>query len=70
MLGWEYPPRVAGGLGVACAGLVRGLRESGEDDVHAGLAQAANQPRAGDAQTAGDAGRVFPPQHEDPHRGG
>jgi len=33
MLGWEYPPRVAGGLGVACAGLVRGLRESGVDVV-------------------------------------
>ena len=31
MLGWEYPPRVAGGLGVACAGLVRGLRENGVD---------------------------------------
>lgn len=31
MLGWEYPPRVAGGLGVACAGIVRGLRENGVD---------------------------------------
>jgi glycogen synthase len=31
MLGWEYPPRVTGGLGVACAGLVRGLRENGVD---------------------------------------
>jgi glycosyltransferase involved in cell wall biosynthesis len=25
MLGWEFPPRVAGGLGRACEGLVRGL---------------------------------------------
>lgn len=25
MLGWEFPPRIAGGLGVACYGLVRGL---------------------------------------------
>jgi glycosyltransferase involved in cell wall biosynthesis len=33
MLGWEYPPRVTGGLGVACAGLVRGLRENGVDVV-------------------------------------
>ena len=31
MLGWEYPPRVTGGLGAASAGLVRGLRESGVD---------------------------------------
>ncbi|MEN2991974.1 MAG: glycosyltransferase family 4 protein [Bacteroidia bacterium] len=25
MLGWEFPPRIAGGLGVACYGLVKGL---------------------------------------------
>jgi glycosyltransferase involved in cell wall biosynthesis len=25
MFGWEFPPRVSGGLGVACEGLVRGL---------------------------------------------
>jgi len=29
MFGWEYPPRGEGGLGVACAGLVRGLRSHG-----------------------------------------
>ena len=29
MLGWEFPPHVAGGLGVACEGLVRGLRSLG-----------------------------------------
>ena len=27
MLGWEFPPYVSGGLGVACEGLVRGLLE-------------------------------------------
>jgi glycogen synthase len=27
MFGWEFPPRVSGGLGVACEGLVRGLLE-------------------------------------------
>jgi len=26
MFGWEYPPRHAGGLGVACQGIVHGLR--------------------------------------------
>ncbi|MBI1813230.1 glycosyltransferase family 4 protein [Candidatus Peregrinibacteria bacterium] len=29
MFGWEYPPRGEGGLGVACAGLVKGLRLHG-----------------------------------------
>jgi glycogen synthase len=31
MLGWEYPPRITGGLAVAAAGLVRGVRENGID---------------------------------------
>ncbi|MEY4145023.1 MAG: hypothetical protein RLZZ335_875, partial [Bacteroidota bacterium] len=26
MIGWEFPPLQAGGLGVACEGLVRALR--------------------------------------------
>ncbi len=29
MFGWEYPPLHAGGLGVACQGLVRGLAKNG-----------------------------------------
>jgi glycosyltransferase involved in cell wall biosynthesis len=29
MFGWEFPPYISGGLGVACEGLVRGLVESG-----------------------------------------
>ena len=29
MLGWEFPPHVTGGLGVACEGLVRGLLQTG-----------------------------------------
>ncbi len=29
MLGWEFPPRIAGGLGVACYGLVKGLAHHG-----------------------------------------
>ena len=27
MLGWEYPPHIAGGLGVACAGLTKALAQ-------------------------------------------
>ncbi len=29
MLGWEFPPRQAGGLGTACRGLARGLARNG-----------------------------------------
>ena len=29
MIGWEFPPAVSGGLGVACEGLVRGLGSLG-----------------------------------------
>lgn len=29
MLGWEYPPHIAGGLGVACEGIVRALVDRG-----------------------------------------
>ncbi len=31
MLGWEYPPHIAGGLGVACEGLTRALAGRGHD---------------------------------------
>ncbi len=31
MLGWEFPPYISGGLGVACEGLVRGLTELDTD---------------------------------------
>src|SRR5690606_22790689 len=29
MLGWEYPPHIAGGLGVACEGLTKALARQG-----------------------------------------
>ena len=31
MLGWEYPPHIAGGLGTACLALTRALAAQGED---------------------------------------
>jgi hypothetical protein len=31
MFGWEFPPSISGGLGVACEGLVRGLLELDTD---------------------------------------
>lgn len=33
MLGWEYPPHITGGLGTACHGLLRGLRQIASHDV-------------------------------------
>lgn len=33
MLGWELPPHITGGLGVACEGLLRGLHALGETSV-------------------------------------
>lgn len=33
MLGWELPPQISGGMGRACAGLLRGIREVGGVDV-------------------------------------
>lgn len=31
MFGWEFPPHIAGGLGTACEGIVRGLAYNGVD---------------------------------------
>ena len=31
MLGWEFPPQVSGGLGVACYGLAKALNNTGVD---------------------------------------
>ena len=33
MLGWELPPSISGGLGVACDGLLRGLCDTGGLDI-------------------------------------
>ena len=29
MFGWEFPPHIAGGLGTACYGIVKGLAYNG-----------------------------------------
>ena len=31
MFGWEFPPHIAGGLGTACEGIVKGLAYNGVD---------------------------------------
>lgn len=33
MVGWELPPKISGGLGVACYGMTKGLYELGEVEV-------------------------------------
>ena len=33
MFGWEFPPHIAGGLGTACHGIVKGLAYNGVDPV-------------------------------------
>ena len=35
MLGWEYPPHIAGGLGTACEGLTRALARQGVEIIFA-----------------------------------
>jgi glycogen(starch) synthase len=35
MFGWEYPPHNSGGLGIACQGLTRGLRDCGAEVIFA-----------------------------------
>jgi len=33
MFGWEFPPHIAGGLGTACEGIVRGLAHNGVESI-------------------------------------
>ena len=33
MFGWEFPPHIAGGLGTACYGIVKGLAANGVDTI-------------------------------------
>ena len=33
MFGWEFPPHIAGGLGTACYGIVKGLSYNGVDTI-------------------------------------
>lgn len=49
MLGWEFPPRIVGGLGIACAGLAGGLRRLGHEVVFV-------TPREGEDAPEGEGG--------------
>ena len=33
MFGWEFPPHIAGGLGTACEGIVKGLAYNGVESI-------------------------------------
>lgn len=47
MLGWEFPPRIAGGLAVACYGLVRGLVHHGVEVVFVMPLRKGDEPAEG-----------------------
>ena len=54
MLGWEFPPYIAGGLGVACHGLARALDALGHEIVFV-------LPKAVPPASVGQRGRVVSP---------
>ena len=62
MFGWEFPPHVSGGLGVACEGLVRGLLEIGTDVTLV-------LPREADRAAFPGLRVVVPDRREAPRRG-
>ncbi len=47
MLGWEFPPRIAGGLAVACYGLVKGLVHHGVEVVFVMPLRKGDEPAQG-----------------------
>ncbi|HTY41677.1 MAG TPA: glycosyltransferase family 4 protein, partial [Thermoanaerobaculia bacterium] len=53
MIGWEFPPRYSGGLGVACEGLVRGLLTLGVELVLLLPRRPGGAPGPGIAASAG-----------------
>ena len=71
MFGWEFPPRVSGGLGTACYGISRALADLGHEILfvmpvaeacaatsHVRLISAADIPAADPAQTRAVAGGI------------
>lgn len=74
MLGWEYPPHIAGGLGTACAGLTSALAQQGvaihfvvpymfgdEDAQHmilSGMAAPSSGPAEAEEQPSREASRI------------
>lgn len=55
MFGWEYPPDITGGLGMACRGMIRGLAQVGDVDVALAL------PRVGGNEDTHDIRLIAPP---------
>ncbi len=62
MFGWEFPPAISGGLGVACEGLVRGLLDRDDTEISLVL------PRRS-AVTAIERLRIIPAAGIEPARG-
>jgi len=60
MLGWEYPPHIAGGLGTACEGLTWALAEQGVS-IHFVVPQLFGSERAGHMVLTDQLRRSAPP---------
>ena len=63
MFGWEFPPYVSGGLGVACEGLVKGLLELSTEIVLVLPRPARSSTPALRILDAGIAARASPTEH-------
>ncbi len=64
MLGWEYPPHIAGGLGTACQGLTWALAEQGVS-IHFVVPQLFGNERAGHMLLTDQMRRAASPQGDE-----
>jgi len=64
MLGWEYPPHIAGGLGTACEGLTWALAEQGVS-IHFVVPQLFGNEQAGHMTLTDQLRRAAPPLEPD-----
>lgn len=46
MFGWEFPPHIAGGLGTACLGIVKGLTHNGVETIFVMPSASGDEDRA------------------------
>ncbi len=54
MFGWEFPPHIAGGLGTACYGIVKGLAYNGVDTIFVMPSASGDEDKSIDIVNASD----------------
>ena len=54
MFGWEFPPHIAGGLGTACYGIVKGLAYNGVDSIFVMPSASGDEDKSVDIINASD----------------